>query len=123
MVRTSRPSALAMASLSRQIAQRDAHMVLRVEIAERDRHQAAAIDETVAEQRLAERQAMGAVRGRHGRQIDLLAHGIDVDLGRALLPAGHDGGAPGDDRRRQAASGQRAAEIKRAERSMRADDD
>ena len=65
----------------------------------RDRHQAAAVDKTVAKQFFAQRQPFGAACVRHGGDVDLLADGRDIDLALAFLSARDDRCAPGDDRR------------------------
>ena len=107
---------------ARHVAERDTHVDRRIEIAECDGEQASPVDEAIAEQRLAKREAFGTARGRQRREIDRLAHRVDLHLGEPGLAAAQQRGAPGDDGHRDATGGEQAREIERAERGMRTHD-
>ena len=98
-------------------------MVLRIEIAERDRQHAVALDETIAEQGRAKLVTLFPSAERQRRDIDLLAHGADMDFGRSLLPPGQEGRAPDDDRQADIAPRQLLRKMQRPEGPMRTDDD
>ena len=105
-------------SMRVMLPERDAHVVLRVEVRQRDRHQSVARHEAVAEERAGRRQRLGRPPVRHGRRSRLAAHRVDRDLRRAgARPVDHRG-APGDDRQPRCRA-PRAAAPGRARRTRR----
>ena len=104
------------------VAERNAHVVLRVQVGERDRQQPVARLKPVAEQALAERQGFARAVVRRGAQVDQLAHRVDLYPRRRLPPPGHRGRAPGGHRHADPPRCKLLAEIDRAQRGVGGND-
>ena len=103
---------------ARQVAERDGHVVLRIDVAERDGDEVVARDEAVAEERAGEGEA--ALAGGQAGDVDLGAD-VHAHAGRAGAAAGGDGGAPDDHGQVQAAFGQPLREVEGGEGEVAAE--
>ena len=103
-----------------QVQERNPHVVLRVEVRNRDGEEIGPGDEAVAEELAADRQPMIACARWDGRRVNLLADVRDLHLRRTGLATGRHRGPPGDDRNLQLALGELLRKVERSEREMAA---
>src|SRR5207245_10108629 len=97
-----------------EIEKGNPQMVLGIEVAERNRKQTVALDETISEQGRAEFEPMVHHIERQGRNIELLANAGNMDFCWSGLAASHQRSAPDDDRQANLALRQLLGDIQRS---------